>query len=41
MRAIKWRDETLGAEFDVGEIPGDMIEEARAARTRLVEPAVE
>ena len=38
MSAIKWRDETLGAEFDIGEIPGDMAEEARAARTRWSKP---
>ena len=26
MRAIKWRDETLGAEFDIVEIPADMAD---------------
>src|SRR5499433_1610966 len=26
-RAIKWRDETLGAEFDIVEVPADMVEE--------------
>src|SRR5271167_2180795 len=36
-RAIKWRDETLGAEFDVVEVPSDMLEEAKASRTKLVE----
>ena len=40
-RAIKWRDETLGAEFDIVEVPPDMVEEAKAFRTRLVEAAVE
>src|ERR1700731_820442 len=40
-RAIKWRDETLGAEFDIVEVPSDMVEEAKASRQRLVEAAVE
>src|SRR5262249_47265625 len=40
-RAIKWRDETLGAEFDIVEVPADMVEEAKTFRTRLVEAAVE
>jgi elongation factor G len=40
-RAIKWRDETLGAQFDIVEVPPEMIEEAKIARTRLVEAAVE
>src|SRR5438046_2137243 len=41
MNAIKWRDETLGAEFDVVEIPEEMRAEADAARHQLVELAVE
>src|SRR5277367_4216510 len=41
MRAVKWRDETLGAEFDIVAIPPEMTDEARAFRTRLVETAVE
>jgi elongation factor G len=40
-RAVKWRDETLGAEFDIVEVPPEMAEEAKAFRTRLVEAAVE
>src|SRR5207253_1546593 len=28
-RAVKWRDETLGAEFDIVEVPPDMVEEAK------------
>src|ERR671924_655823 len=31
-RAVKWRDETLGAEFDVVDVPPQMIEEARTFR---------
>jgi elongation factor G len=41
MQALKWRDETLGAEFDVVDIPADMKEAAVAARHELVELAVE
>jgi hypothetical protein len=40
-RAIKWRDETLGAEFDIVDVPPEMLEEAKAFRTKLVETAVE
>ena len=39
--AIKWRDESLGAQFDVVEIPDDMQEAAAEARHQLVELAVE
>jgi len=41
MRAIKWREETLGAQFDVVEIPPEMMAEAKVFRSRLVEAAVE
>src|SRR5205814_772712 len=41
MQALKWRDETLGAEFDVVDIPAEMTEAAAAARSELVELAVE
>src|SRR5712672_557073 len=41
MNAVKWRDETLGAQFDVVEIPEEMRAEAEAARHELVELAVE
>src|SRR5438045_969224 len=41
MNAVKWRDETLGAEFDVVEIPEEMRAEADAAHHQLVELAVE
>jgi len=40
-RAIKWHEETLGAQFDVGDIPLDMVAEAKAFRAGLVEAAVE
>jgi elongation factor G len=37
MRAVIWRDETLGAEFDVVEIPEDLVEKAREYREKLIE----
>jgi len=41
MKALKWRDETLGAEFEEVEIPPDMAAEAQGYRAKLVEQAVE
>jgi len=41
MKAIKWRDESLGAEFDIVEIPAEMRAQADAAHHELVELAVE
>ena len=41
MKATKWRDESLGAEFDVVEIPADMLEDAKKYRHALLEMAVE
>src|SRR3954453_23158908 len=39
--AIKWRDESLGAQFDIVEIPADMQDAAAEARHQLVERAGE
>jgi|SRR5579883_1150055 len=41
MRAIKWLDETLGAKFDIIDIPAEMMEQAKEYRQKLVEMAVE
>jgi elongation factor G len=41
MRAIIWRDETLGAKFDIVDIPPSILAEARTMRAKLVEAAVE
>jgi elongation factor G len=41
MKALKWRDETLGAEFDIVDVPPAMQAAAAAARAELVELAVE
>ncbi|MDE0164688.1 MAG: elongation factor G [Bryobacterales bacterium] len=37
MKAILWRDETLGATYDVGEIPEDMRDLAEEQRALLIE----
>ena len=37
MRAMVWDDESLGAKFDVIEIPAEMVDEVQEARERLVE----
>ncbi len=41
MKAVIWQDETLGAKFDIVEIPDDMADAAAAARHTLLELAVE
>ena len=40
-KALIWRDETLGAQFDEEPIPADLAEEAATMRAKLVEQAVE
>lgn len=41
MNAIVWRDESLGAQFDIVEIPAELADEAADYRSKLVEMAVE
>jgi elongation factor G len=41
MRANTWSEESLGAEYDVGEIPAELAEQAAMYHDRLVETAVE
>ena len=41
MKAILWHDETLGADYSVGEIPSDMLELAQEWREKLVESVAE
>ncbi len=41
MKALIWRDETLGAEWDVVEIPADLPDQADEWREKLIEAAVE
>ena len=37
MKAIVWRDETLGAQYDVTEIPEDLKEKAKEYREHMIE----
>ena len=37
MRALIWKDETLGAEYEEREIPEDMLDSALAAREQMLE----
>src|SRR3954464_12041835 len=37
MQAVVWRDETLGAEYDVTEIPADLVEKAKEYREKMIE----
>ena len=39
MKAILWRDETMGAEYSVEEIPADLIDEAKEWHDKMVENA--
>jgi elongation factor G len=41
MKAIRWLDESLGAEFEVVDLPDDLLSKATEYRTSLVELAVE
>ena len=41
MKAVLWKDETLGAEFEYIEIPSDLKDQAEKYRKELVETAVE
>ncbi len=41
MKSIRWKDESLGAEFVEEEIPADLQAKAQEYRTKLVELAVE
>ena len=40
-KAIIWKDESLGAEFDVVDVPSDMIEQTKEYRIKLIEKVVE
>src|ERR1700677_2946404 len=41
MRAILWHDETMGAKYDVEEIPANLLKKAEAFRMQLVESVAE
>jgi elongation factor G len=41
MKARVWRDETLGAKYDEIEIPGDLLDKAKAYREQMIEAVAE
>ncbi len=41
MKAILWHDETMGAEYEVDDIPADLVDESNEWRAKLVEQAAE
>ena len=41
MKAVLWRDETLGAEYDVVDIPEDLVEKAKSYREQMIEAVSE
>ena len=41
MKAILWHDETMGAEYEVDEIPASMVDECNEWRNKLLETAAE
>jgi elongation factor G len=41
MKATIWRDETLGAQFDIVDIPADLAEKAQAYREQMIEAVSE
>ncbi|MBP5560996.1 MAG: elongation factor G [Muribaculaceae bacterium] len=41
MKALYWHDETLGAEYEVDEIPADMLDECREWRDKMLEAIAE
>ena len=41
MKAILWHDETMGADYEVDDIPADLVDESNEWRAKLVEQAAE
>ena len=41
MNAILWHDETMGAEYEIQDIPADMVDECNEWRSKLIEQAAE
>ena len=41
MKALVWRDETLGAEYDEIEIPAEQLDQAREYREKMIEAVAE
>ena len=40
-KAIIWHDESLGAKFDIVEVPQDLVEQTKEYRSKLIEKVVE
>src|SRR6202044_1792853 len=41
MKAVIWLDETLGAQYDVVDIPADLLEQAQEYRAHMIEAVSE
>ena len=41
MKAILWHDETMGAEYDIEDIPANLVDECNEWRAKLIEQAAE
>ncbi len=41
MKAIFWHDETMGAEYEIDDIPAELVDECNEWRSKLVEQAAE
>jgi len=41
MKAMYWHDETMGADYELGEIPAEFLEEAQEWREKMLEKAAE
>jgi elongation factor G len=41
MKGIVWKEEGLGAEFVVGDVPPELVDQAMESRTKMLETAVE
>ena len=41
MKAVIWKEETLGAEYEINEIPTELADQAAEYRVKLIEAAVE
>ncbi len=41
MKAIVWHDETMGAEYEVEDIPADLVDEAEEWRSKMLEKVAE
>jgi len=41
MKAIFWHDETMGAEYEIDDIPADLVEEAQEWRDKMLESIAE